>query len=163
MHKCHFRLLSRGWDKPQTMDFGEVKTPQKSKKMLTTALPQLLTRMNCVATTLIKLEGNYGPLITHPASSPWPFTMLCLISYITTTSRHGQSGIPKAKLISSEAFARLHLDLTFNNDALGRLLDAPNDNGSVQASRGHQSGVGTPRDAIHFGSVETPDFFAGHL
>lgn len=53
--------------------------------------------------------------------------------------------------------------LTLDNEAFGRLLHAPYDNRSIQASGSYKARVGTPGDAIDFGSVVAPYFFAGHL
>ena len=46
---------------------------------------------------------------------------------------------------------------------LAGLLDAPDDNRSVQTSAGYQLRVGIPGDAIDFGRVEAPLVFWHHL
>ena len=52
--------------------------------------------------------------------------------------------------------------LTLDDEVFVGFLNAPNDNGSVQASRGHQRRIRTPRDAIDFSSVEAPLILFGN-
>lgn len=53
--------------------------------------------------------------------------------------------------------------ITFDNEALRWLLNAPDDNRRVQTARRHQRRVRVPCDTINFGSVVAPNFFTGQL